>query len=160
MEHSAGCSQPRLQGTLSELTMNPSLDSLENQEPLGNAGAAQQRHQEKIPLQGRSGHQGWDGAGSCLTCAREEHRQLLPPPPLCILSAPKKTFQILFAFSDSDLLNYCKWGPESGTASHVHTQPQTPQEGIKAAPAPPEHLLCSELLDSTLSAWVNDGGAG
>lgn len=74
----------------------------------------------------------------------------------------QKTSQILFAFSDSDLLNYCKLGPESGTASHVHTQShstQTPQKELKQPPAPPEHLLCSEVFDHTHSAWVNDDGA-
>lgn len=74
----------------------------------------------------------------------------------------QKTSQILFAFSDSDLLNYCKLGPESGTASHVHTRShstQTPQKELKQPPAPPEHLLCSEVFDRTHSAWVNDDGA-
>lgn len=40
------------------------------------------------------------------------------------------------------------------------TAPRHLREGLEQPPAPPERLLCSEMLDCTLSTWVNDDGAG
>lgn len=101
-------------------------------------------------------------AGSCLSCAREEHRWLVPPPSLYILSTPKKLPKFSLPPLTVTYLIIANWAPslaQPPTFTPSPTAPRHLRKELKQPPAPPEHLLCSEVFDCTHSALVNDDGA-